>query len=130
MRNIIYCFIFSLYIVFSSGCMEPGISWTWNKYQASMKPSLYYWRKDGATKEQRRNDAVACGSTRMIIAPQSPCIIQKRSCEDHLDNMPNFFGQIEKAKKPYETEYETEKRLYNNWENCMIKKGYTYERTK
>lgn len=128
MKNII--FLISI-IVFISGCRNTMVGLTgrdYDEYIASIKPRLYYWSKAGATKEERRDDAVACGSTRMIISPNSPCIIQKRSCEDHLDNMPNFFGQIKKARKPYETEYETEKRLYNNWANCMRGKGYKHMR--
>jgi len=51
--------------------MEPGISWTWNEYKASIKPALYYWYKNGASKEQKTKDWVECGGYKDWNVPNS-----------------------------------------------------------
>ena len=81
------------------------------------KPALYSWYKDGVSSEERRNDAVICGSVRPVITANSPCVIRDFSCEDHLDNMPIF---------PNITIQKERENLWKKWRNCMQSKGYTW----
>ncbi len=106
MRNVIYCFLLSLYIIFSSGCMEPGISWTWDEYVKSDKKNtpIHRWNKAGASEEQKTKDWIEC-------------------CGRADGNFPG----CELIKLPEETTVnQAYDRLQKNLVKCMTKKGYKF----
>jgi hypothetical protein len=118
MKNIIRIILSISPILMLSGCC-CGIGGMWvngNPFPSPQKPALYSWYKDGVSSEERRNDAVICGSVRPVITANSPCVIRDFSCEDHLDNMPIF---------PNITIQKERENLWKKWRNCMQSKGYT-----
>lgn len=76
-------------------------------YMKSIKPNLHYWEKPGMTVDGRRDDSKECGGPR----------------SDHTGFGP---ASVKAAQRPGETEKETEARLMQNWQRCMIKQGYLY----
>jgi len=73
-------------------------------------PYLSYWEQPQMTMEKRKQDALTCGA---------PDTVYFTGTE---------FGQnkIKAAQLSGETDRETTIRLSNNWQLCMLKKGYHY----
>ena len=75
---------------------------------AHPKPYIENWEKPGADSAVRAQDAVNCNSG-FRFTPQF--IAQE---------------QVKSVQRTDETEDDTYHRLFNDWQRCMIKKGYRY----
>ncbi|MCK9453491.1 MAG: hypothetical protein M0Q90_17500 [Bacteroidales bacterium] len=104
MKQIIIFLLLGLTSVLFLGCIniEPALSGKeYEEYQKNIKPVLYYWNKTGATGEQKTKDWMNCGG-------------------DADGGWHYIRGATQKQ----------EDIRSKNADNCMIKKGYTYERTR
>ncbi|WP_247313328.1 hypothetical protein [Ralstonia pseudosolanacearum] len=72
------------------------------------KPYIEKWERQGATSETRDQDSANCGGG---SGSHAPGFSQKR---------------INEEKRPGENENAAYSRLFDNWERCMIKKGYRF----
>jgi hypothetical protein len=100
MRNLYFVAYFLS--VFLSGCIEPALSGQAREdYLKNIKPVLYYWNKIGVTVEQKTKDWIGCGG-------------------DADGGWHYIRGATQKQ----------EDIRSKNADNCMIKKGYRYERTR
>lgn len=72
------------------------------------KPYIEKWEKDGATSEMRDRDSEACGGGYGRYAPG--------------------FGEqkVKAAQRAGESDTVTYSRLHDEWQRCMLKKGYRF----
>lgn len=107
MRNLLWV----NFILVLSAC---GIGGQWMNGDPSagrnIKPYLHYWVKEGVVAEQRVQDGTACGGGYREA------------------NMPSFSKEeIIAARLSTENEdNQAYSRLFNNWKNCMVNRGYQY----
>ncbi|NOU40471.1 MAG: hypothetical protein HOO85_04290 [Methylotenera sp.] len=76
----------------------------------NIKPYLHYWVKVGVTAGQRLTDGTICGGGLREV------------------NMPSFSKEeIIAARLSTEADdNQAYSRLFNNWKNCMVNRGYQY----
>lgn len=88
-----------------SGC-STGFGFVPTNLEPS-KAYLEYWEKPEVAMETRSRDSTQCGA----------------GPTDRVD-----FGQIaiQAARRPGETQRETYSRIFDDWQRCMLKKGYHY----
>ena len=93
-----------------AGCLniEPALSGkARGDYLKSIKPYIEYWEKPGRTTGLRHRDSLACragGVTAEGI----------------------YRPDFDRARTSRETEHETYDRLFEDWQRCMIAKGYHF----
>jgi len=89
-------------------------------------PYLRKWEKPNVTDEQRRQDSVDCGSARDVASPDSACWATGK-CPPEGDRAPNFGAiKINAARRANESDGEVSSRLFNDWQRCMLGKGYRF----
>ena len=92
------------------------IDWMWNRrfldewrpFPPPIKPYIEYWNRAVTTPEARGQDSANCGG-------------------GSGDDPPGFGPRrIKEARRSGETENETYRRLFHDWERCMLKTGYRF----
>jgi hypothetical protein len=80
---------------------------------APADPYLREWEKLNVTDEQRREDSRSCGST----------MLETSSFPDNItfNNQTLVSNQL-----PGEDDNRTYARLFNQWQSCMLSKGYRF----
>lgn len=119
MTNRISYGIFIYPIIFLAGCtigngricgpQTPAAYCDAEAYQSLMhpKPYLQKWEKPGGTAEARIQSSADCGGG--------------------SGDKPGFSrSKIKEAQKNDESEGQTYGRLFDEWERCMVRKGYRY----
>lgn len=70
-------------------------------------PPLEYWKKNGATPEQRLQDSIECGGGNSVYVQFTP-------------------QALKDERRPDESELVASRRLYFKWRDCMLNKNYYY----
>lgn len=99
----VLCFSFTL-----GGCGIGGMWMNGNPFPTPVKPYLEYWEKPGMTVDSRIQASASCGGGQ--------------------SNRPEPSQQKVKASQQNgENHGQTYARLFNDWERCMIKNGYSFK---
>lgn len=96
-----------------SGCGIGGFWMNGSPFTAPSKPYLQRWEKPDISPEQRRYDSRGCGSD----WPETAA---------YPDDVSFSNERMNTTKKPGENVYATDRRLFDDWQRCMLKKGYVY----
>lgn len=108
-RWILLCTI-SFFGFVISGCIniEPALSGkAYEEYVKSIRPYIEYWEKYGVTREDRARDNLTCRAGGVTAGGI-------------------YKPEFDKARLPGEKEHETYSRLFDDWQRCMLKKGYRF----
>ena len=99
----VFCLSFLL-----EGCGIGGMWMNGNPFPTPVKPYLEYWEKPGMTADSRMQVSASCGGG--------------------LSDRPGHSEeQIKAAQRNGEKRGQTYARLFNDWERCMIKNGYSFK---
>ncbi|GGP23017.1 hypothetical protein [Silvimonas iriomotensis] len=115
MKLICFCCMCVLGILLAGCCPGGCFIATGKDVEAliNARPYLLQWAKADVTPESRRMDSRTCGSDLLETVP-------------YPDGIAFSQDRIQKEQQPREDDRAAYSRLFDNWQRCMLKKGYRY----